>query len=69
MQFFLVPIQVRFRLKFAVALVTSKPLHSFGGVFQQHVTSQVSFVLSPVLAIETVEPLGFFIRLAQSFLG
>jgi hypothetical protein len=66
MQEFLVPIQVRFRLKFALALVTSEPSHGFrGGVFEQHVMSQIVLTLRPVLAVEAVEPFRFFVGFVQ----
>jgi hypothetical protein len=66
MQVFLVPVQVRFRLKFALALVTSEPLHGFrGSVFEQHVIFQIVFTLRPVLAVEAVEPFRFFVGFVQ----
>jgi hypothetical protein len=66
MQVFLVPVQVRFRLKFALALVTSQPSHGFrGGVFEQHVMFQILLSLRPVLAVEAVEPFRFFIGFVQ----
>jgi hypothetical protein len=61
-----VPVQVRFRLKFALALVTSEPPHGFrGGVLEQHVMFQIPFHLRPVVAVEAVEPFRFFIGFVQ----
>jgi hypothetical protein len=66
MQEFLVPVQVRFRLKFALALVTSEPSHGFrGGVFEQHVMFQILLTLRPVLAVDAVEPFRFFIGFVE----
>jgi hypothetical protein len=66
MQVFLVPVQVRFRLKFALALVTSEPSHGFrGGVLEQHVMFQIPLHLRPVLAVEAVEPFRFFVGFVQ----
>jgi hypothetical protein len=67
MQEFLVPIQAKFRLKFALALVTSEPSRGFrGGVLEQHVMFQILLTLRPVLAVESVEPLRFFVGFVQS---
>jgi hypothetical protein len=66
MQVFLVPVQVRFRLKFALALVTSEPSHVFrGGVLDQYMIIQTLLTLRPVLAVEAVEPFRFFIGFVQ----
>jgi hypothetical protein len=59
---FCVFLQVVFGFALVLTLVTSKPLHSFGcGVFQVHVTSQVSFTPSPVFTIKAVKPVCFFV--------
>jgi hypothetical protein len=47
MQEFLVPIQAKFRLKFALALVTSEPSR---GVPEQDVMFQILLPLRPLLA-------------------
>jgi hypothetical protein len=66
MQGFLVPVQVKFRLKFALALVTSEPSHGFrGGVFEHHVMFQIVLSLRPVCAVEAVEPFRFFVWFVQ----
>jgi hypothetical protein len=63
---FFVFLQVVLGFGLVRTLVASKPLHSFGcGVFHQHVTSQVSFPPSPVLTIETVKPICFFVGFVQ----
>jgi hypothetical protein len=67
MVLFYVFFQVAFGFALVLTLVTSKPLHSFEcGVFHQHMTSQVSFPPSPVLTIEAVKPLCFFVGFVHS---
>jgi hypothetical protein len=62
MQAFLVPVQVRFRLKFALALVTSEASHGFRGrVLEQHMIIQNLLHFRPELAVEAVEPFRFFV--------
>jgi hypothetical protein len=62
MQAFLMPVQAIFRLKFALALVTSEPSHGLrGSVFAQHVMFQIVLSFRPVLAVDAVEPFRFFV--------
>jgi hypothetical protein len=66
MQAFLVPVQVRYRLKFALALVTSEASHGFRGrVLEQHMIIQTLLHLRPELAVEAVEPFRFFVGFVQ----
>jgi hypothetical protein len=64
---FCVSVQVVLDFALVLTLVTSKPLHSFGcGMFDQHVTCQVFFPLTPVLTIQAVNPLCFFVEFVHS---
>jgi hypothetical protein len=66
MQELLVPVQVRFRLKLALALVTSEPLHGFpGGVLEPYMIIQTLLPLRPELATEAAEPFRFFVGFVQ----
>jgi hypothetical protein len=66
MQKFLVPVQVRFRLKFALALVTSEPLHGFrDGVLESHMIIETLLPLRPELAVEAAEPFRFVVGFVQ----
>jgi hypothetical protein len=65
---FFVPVQVRFRLKLALALVTSEPLHGFpGGVLEPYMIIQTLLPLRPELAVEAAEPFRFFVGFVQDY--